>query len=231
MELGTRFNTTTFTKNAIHETEFMVLLSIVVTSLVCWLFLGSWSSTLNVLFSIPTSILGTFVVIYFLGFTLNFFTLLGLSLAVGIVVDDAIMVLENIFRHFQMGKDKIQASLDGAREITFAALAATVSIVAVFSPVLFINGQIGAYLYQFGVTISAAVVISLLEAITLTPMRCSQFMQRRNMPMDSRVGSIINFSALPWDTGVCLTFVSAIAGSSSSFPLSVLVSPFTFIRC
>ena len=178
MELGTRFNTTTFTKNAIHETELTVLLSVVVTSLVCWLFLGSWSATLNVLFSIPTSILGTFVVIYFFGFTLNFFTLLGLSLAVGIVVDDAIMVLENIFRHFQMGKDKVRASLDGAREITFAALAATVSIVAVFSPVLFINGQIGAYLYQFGVTISAAVMLSLLEAITLTPMRCSQFMQR-----------------------------------------------------
>lgn len=176
MKLATRFDTTTFTRDAIHETEFTLLMSILITGFVCWAFLGSWRSTLNVLFSIPTSILGAFVVLYFFGFTLNFFTLLGLSLAIGIVVDDAIMVLENIVRHFQMGKDRVQASLDGAREITFAAVAATVSVVAIFSPVFFVGGMVGSFLYQFGVTISAAVLISLLEAITLTPMRCSQFM-------------------------------------------------------
>ncbi|MES2309934.1 MAG: efflux RND transporter permease subunit, partial [Verrucomicrobiota bacterium] len=177
MELNVRFDQTKFTKDSVQETELTLLLSVVVTGLVCWMFLGSWSPTLNVLLSIPTSLLGTFVFIYFCGFTLNFFTLLGLTLAIGIVVDDAIMVLENIFRHFQMGKDRVQASLDGTREITFAAIAATVSVVAIFSPVLFINGMIGIFLYQFGMTISAAVLLSLLEAITLTPMRCSQFME------------------------------------------------------
>ena len=91
----------------------------------CWLFLGSLSSTLNVVLAIPMSLLGTVAVIYFLGFTLNTFTLLGLSLAVGIVVDDAIMVMENIFRHAERGKDRVRAAREGTQEITFAALAAT----------------------------------------------------------------------------------------------------------
>ncbi len=114
-----------------------------------------------------------------LGFTINFFTLLGISLAIGIVVDDAIMVLENIVRHFHMGKTARQAALDGAREITFAATAATVSVMAVFVPVVLVRGMVGVFLFQFGVTISTAVGLSLLEAITLTPMRCSQFMTAR----------------------------------------------------
>ncbi len=99
-----------------------------------------------------------------------------MSLAIGIVVDDAIMVLENIVRHFHMGKTARQAALDGAREITFAATAATISVIAVFIPVLLVGGFIGVFLFQFGMTISTAVGLSLLEAITLTPMRCSQFM-------------------------------------------------------
>ncbi|MCE0498863.1 MAG: efflux RND transporter permease subunit, partial [Methylacidiphilales bacterium] len=143
---------------------------------VCFLFLGSWSSTFNVLLSIPTSVMGTFAVLYFMGFTLNFFTLLGLSLAIGIVVDDAIMVLENIMRHAEMGKSRVLASRDGAREITFAALAATIAVVAIFLPVAFMSGIIGRFFFQFGITISAAVLLSLVEAITVTPMRCSQFM-------------------------------------------------------
>ncbi len=170
------FDSTHFTGDAIHETEITVLLSIVITSLVCWAFLGSWTSTINVLLSIPVSALGTFIVMRILGFTINFFTLLGMSLAIGIVVDDAIMVLENIVRHFHMGKSARQAALDGAREISFAAIAATTSVIMVFVPVLLVSGFMGVFLFQFGMTISTAVALSLLEAITLTPMRCSQFM-------------------------------------------------------
>ncbi|QSR88740.1 efflux RND transporter permease subunit [Methylacidiphilum caldifontis] len=170
------YDRTKHIEDSIQETLFTLLLSAVITSIVCYLFLGSWTATLNVLFSIPTSVLGTFIVIYFLGFTLNFFTLLGLSLAIGIIVDDAIMVLENIYRHRDMGKSRIIAARDGAREITFAAIAATVAIIAIFLPVAFMKGVIGKYFYQFGLTISAAVALSLLEAITLTPMRCSQIM-------------------------------------------------------
>ena len=152
-----------------------LVLSALLTALVCWMFLGSWSSTLNVLLAIPTSVVGAFIVLYFAGFTLNTFTLLGLSLSIGIVVDDAIMVLENIIRHQEKGKSRILAALVGSKEITFAAMAATISIVAIFLPVAFMSGVIGKFFFQFGVTITVAVLLSLLEALTLTPMRCSQF--------------------------------------------------------
>jgi hydrophobe/amphiphile efflux-1 (HAE1) family protein len=180
VKIDVNFDSSLFIKDAIHETEFTLLLSAAITSVVCFLFLGSLSSTLNVLLSIPTSVMGTFLVLYFMGFTLNFFTLLGLSLAIGIVVDDAIMVLENIVRHIEMGKSKVLASRDGAREITFAALAATIAVVAIFLPVAFMSGIIGRFFFQFGITISAAVLLSLVEAITVTPMRCSQFMGDAN---------------------------------------------------
>src|SRR5262245_46986752 len=114
---------------------------------------------------------------YFLGFTLNTFTVLGLSLTVGIIVDDAIMVLENIYRHREHGEGKIKAASVGAREITFAAAATTAAIVAIFLPVAFMKGIIGKFFFQFGVTISVAVLLSLLEALTLTPMRCSRFLE------------------------------------------------------
>jgi hydrophobe/amphiphile efflux-1 (HAE1) family protein len=179
LHMEVNFDGTRFTSDAIRETELTVLLSVIVTGLVCWAFLGSWTSTFNVLLSIPTSALGTFIVMRMLGFTINFFTLLGMSLAIGIVVDDAIMVLENIVRHFHMGKTARRAALDGAREITFAATAATISVIAVFIPVLLVGGFVGVFLFQFGMTISTAVGLSLLEAITLTPMRCSQFMTAR----------------------------------------------------
>lgn len=167
------------TARAIQETEFTLIESVIITGIVCWIFLGSWSSTFNVLLSIPTSVLGTFIVLNALGFTLNLFTLLGISLAIGIVVDDAIMVLENIVRHFHTGLSARSASLLGAREITFAATAATFAVAVIFAPIIFVGGIVGKLMFQFGTTISVAVILSLLEAITLTPMRCSQFMTRR----------------------------------------------------
>jgi HAE1 family hydrophobic/amphiphilic exporter-1 len=170
---------TVFIEESIHEIQFNLVLSVILTSLVCWFFLGSWSSTINILFAIPTSIVGAFIFIYFLGFTLNTFTLLALSLAIGIVVDDAIMVLENIVRHGEMGKTKVRAASQGAREITLAAMAATLSIIAIFLPIAFMQGIIGKFLYQFGVTLSVAVALSLLEALTLTPMRCAQMLAVR----------------------------------------------------
>lgn len=169
-----RLDTTRFIEESVGELNFTLILSVIFTSIVCFLFLASWSSTINVLFSIPTSIVGAFIVIYFFGFTLNTFTLLGLSLAIGIVVDDAIMMLENIVRHQEMGKSRVQAAIDGSKEITFAAIAATIAIAAIFLPVVFMQGVIGKFFYQFGITVTAAVFLSLLEALTLTPMRCSQ---------------------------------------------------------
>ncbi|KYG60345.1 acriflavin resistance protein [Bdellovibrio bacteriovorus] len=177
MQIVVNYDGTKFVEESVHELVLTLILAAILTSLVCWLFLGSWSSTFNVLLAIPTSVLGSFIILYFAGFTLNIFTLMGLSLAIGIVVDDAIMVLENIIRHLEMGKKKKEAALVGAREITFAAMAASVSLVAIFLPIAFMEGLIGRFLFQFGVTMSAAVMISLLEALTLTPMRASQFVE------------------------------------------------------
>ncbi len=176
MALEPTINRTRFIEDSMHELIFTLILSALVTSLVCWIFLGSWTATVNILMAIPTSIIGTFIVINFLGFTLNTFTVLGLSLAIGIVVDDAIMVLENIIRYQEAGADRLKAAQEGARQITFAALAATLAIIAIFLPVAFMTGIIGKFFFQFGVTISVAVAISLLEALMLTPMRCAQFL-------------------------------------------------------
>jgi len=176
-DIGVNFDSTRFIEDAVNELVFTLLLSALFTSFVCWMFLGSWSSTLNILLAIPTSLLGTFIFLKFAGFTMNTFTLLGLSLAIGIVVDDAIMVLENIVRHREKGEPQLEAALFGAKEISFAALAATLAIVAIFLPVFYMSGIIGKFFFQFGVTMSVAVMLSLLEALTLTPMRCSQFLE------------------------------------------------------
>ncbi|MEZ0299397.1 MAG: efflux RND transporter permease subunit, partial [Candidatus Methylacidiphilales bacterium] len=208
VKVEVNFDSTEFIREAINETLFTLVLSALVTGVACYLFLGSISSTFNVLLSIPTSVMGTFIVMYYMGFTLNFFTLLGLSLAIGIVVDDAIMVLENIVRHFEMGKNRVRASLDGAREITFAAMAATVAVMAIFLPVAFMQGIIGKFFFQFGITISTAVALSLLEAITITPMRCSQMMSRSHRtPLIMRVsGPLFEWLSLGyrWSLGVSL---------------------------
>ena len=177
MEIKEVFSSTDFTRAAVTELDGELIRSVLLTSLVCLFFLGSWSATFNVLLAIPTSILGTFIVLYFLGFTINSFTMLGLSLVIGIIVDDAIMVLENIARYREEGLSKVQAALVGAREITGAAMAASLAILAIFMPVVFMQGIVGKFFFQFGVTISVAVLISLLEALTIAPMRCSQFLQ------------------------------------------------------
>lgn len=175
-EIGINFDSTRFISASVHELVYTLIRSAVLTSLVCWLFLGSLSSTFNILLAIPTSILGTFIVLKFAGFTLNTFTLLGLSLAIGIVVDDAIMVLENIVRHRERGESQVEAALKGSKEITFAAIASTLAIIAIFIPVAYMKGIIGKFFFQYGITISAAVALSLLEALTLAPMRCSQML-------------------------------------------------------
>lgn len=182
--VGINVDFTAPTRAVVNTTYEKLVVAGLVTILICFLFLGSWQAALNILFSIPTSIIGTFIVLYFSGFTLNLFTLLALTLAVSIVVDDAIMLLENIVRHHRMGKSAFQAAYDGAREILPAATAATLAVVAVFLPVVFMEGITGKFFFQFGVAMSAAVLLSLVEAITITPMRAAALM--RAAPKTSR---------------------------------------------
>ncbi|MGZ3721604.1 MAG: efflux RND transporter permease subunit [Bdellovibrionales bacterium] len=177
MNVGIVTDTTQFIKDSVNELLFTLLMAVLLTSVVCYLFLGTMSSAFNVILAIPVSLIGTFIALYFLGFTINSFTLMGLSLSIGIVVDDAIMVLENITRHVEEGKSRVHAAIIGAREITGPAVAASLAILAIFVPVVFMPGIIGKFFFQFGVTLSVAVMLSLLEALTLAPMRCSQFLQ------------------------------------------------------
>ncbi len=170
------------TKAVVHTAYEKLITAGVITIIICFLFLGSIQAAVNILFSIPTSIVGTFAILYFSGFTLNLFTLLALTLGISIVVDDAIMLLENIVRHQRMGKSGAQAAYDGAREILPAATAATLAVIAVFLPVIFMDGITGKFFFQFGVTLSAAVSLSLLEAVTITPMRAAAFMGDKKGP-------------------------------------------------
>ncbi|QEL13216.1 efflux RND transporter permease subunit [Limnoglobus roseus] len=165
-----------FIKDDIEEVKEALVLGVALTAFVTFIFLGSFGTTMNVCVAIPTSLIGTFIAIKVLGFTVNFMTLLALSLSVGVVVDDAILVLENIYRRMELGEKRRAAAINGAREISFAAIAATLSIVAIFLPVAFMQGSIGAFFYQFGITVTVSVLLSLVIALTVTPMLCSLFL-------------------------------------------------------
>ena len=174
MSLGINYDATVFIERSITDLGHELLLAVALTAVVCWLFLGSLSATTNVILAIPMSLLGTITVLDVCGFTLNTFTLLGLALVIGLVVDDAIMVQENITRHMELGTKPKEAASRGTKEIAFAALAATAAVIAIFMPVLFVPGVIGRFLMQFGLAFSVAVALSYVEAVTLAPARCSQ---------------------------------------------------------
>ncbi|MDB5220031.1 MAG: multidrug efflux transporter [Myxococcaceae bacterium] len=223
MKVEVLFDSTVFIEESVHELELELGMAVLLTAVVCWLFLGSLSSTLNVVLAIPMSLLGTVAVIYFLGFTLNTFTLLGLSLAVGLVVDDAVMVMENIYRHAEMGKNRVQASADGTKEITFAALAATLAVIAIFLPVIFMKGVIGKFFFQFGVTLSIAVMLSYLEAITLAPARCAQILKASREDR-SALGRFVDRGF-----GRLERFYAAVLLKVLRHPLKMLVAAFVFL--
>ncbi len=160
-------------EQSFHAVQNMLIEGAALAVLIVFLFLNSWRSTVITGLTLPISIIGTMIALYFLGFTLNMMTLMALSLAVGLLIDDAIVVRENIMRHLHMGKSHRRAALEGTDEIGLAVLATTFSIVAVFLPVAFMDGILGRFFLQFGVTVSVAVLISLFVAFTLDPMMSS----------------------------------------------------------
>jgi hydrophobe/amphiphile efflux-1 (HAE1) family protein len=174
-ELSINFDTTQSIRRSINELIFTLCLSVALTAFVCWLFLGSLVSTLNIVIAIPTSLLGTFLAFSWLGYTLNNFTMLALILGVGIIVDDAIMVLENIFRWRGIEKNTQTAALKGAEQVVAPAVATTLAVIAIFIPIIYVSGIIGAYLTQFAIALSIAVAFSTFEALTFTPMRLANF--------------------------------------------------------
>jgi multidrug efflux pump len=177
MKLEVAFDSSTFIENAIEEVVVSLVIAFILVFIVIFLFLGSLRATLIPAIAIPVSIIGAFSVTYALGYSINILTLLALVLAIGLVVDDAIVMLENVYRHMEMGKGRLQAAFDGAKEIGFAILATTISLVAVFVPVAFLTGRIGRLLNEFGITLAVAVLISGFVALTLSPMMCSRFLK------------------------------------------------------
>lgn len=167
----------TFIQAALDAIESDLLLAIFLVGAVMLLFLHEWKNTLIVILAIPTSLISTFLVMYLLGFTLNLMTLTALALVIGILVDDSIVILENIQRHLQMGKSPWQAALDGRSEIGPAAIAITLVDVVVYVPIAFMAGIVGELFLQFGLTVVAATLFSLLVSFTLTPMLASRWLQ------------------------------------------------------
>ncbi|MFA6135459.1 MAG: efflux RND transporter permease subunit [Phycisphaerae bacterium] len=164
-------------KESFADVQFTLLLTLALVILVIFLFLRNFSATVIPSLTLPMSIVGTFAVMYMLDYSLDNLSLMALTLSVGFVVDDAIVMLENIVRHMEMGKSRWQASLDGAREIGFTIVSMTLSLAAVFIPVLFMGGIVGRLFREFSVTIGAAVLVSGAVSLTLTPMLCSRFLK------------------------------------------------------
>jgi HAE1 family hydrophobic/amphiphilic exporter-1 len=177
INLETAFDSSDSIRGSIHDVEFTLLLTICIVVMVIFLFLRNVSATLIPGAAVPFSIIGTFAVMYLLGYSLNNLSLMALTLSVGFVVDDAIVMLENIVRHMEMGKTRMEAALAASREIGFTIISMTLSLVAVFIPVLFMAGIVGRLLHEFSVTIVVAILISGFVSLTLTPMLGSRFLK------------------------------------------------------
>jgi len=162
-----------FIKASIEEVDFHLMLSIFLVVMVILLFLRNVRSTIITALILPTSVIGTFAAMFMLGFSMNNLSLMAIILSVGFVVDDAIVVLENITRHMEMGKDRMRAALEGAQEIGFTVLSMTISLSAVFIPILFMQGMLGRLFREFAVSVGAAVLISGVVSLSMTPMLCS----------------------------------------------------------
>jgi HAE1 family hydrophobic/amphiphilic exporter-1 len=177
VDLNILFDRSVSIRDSVKDVKFTLLLTVGLVVMVIFLFLRNLSATIIPSLALPLSIIGTFAAMYMMGFTVNNISLMALILAVGFVVDDAIVMLENIVRHIENGEGVLEASLKGSREIGFTILSMTLSLVAVFIPVLFMGGILGRLLHEFAVTISVAILISGVVSLSLTPMLCSRFLR------------------------------------------------------
>jgi HAE1 family hydrophobic/amphiphilic exporter-1 len=172
---------------SVNDVKFTLLLAIFLVVMVIFLFLRNLSATVIPSLALPASIIFTFAVMYLLGYSLDNLSLMALILAVGFVVDDAIVMLENIVRHMEKGEGVLQAALNGSKEISFTIISMTLSLVAVFIPVLFMGGILGRLLHEFAVTIGVAILVSGFVSLSLTPMLCSRFLRHPNIQKHGRL--------------------------------------------
>lgn len=169
-------------RETINDANLTLILAFILVVLVIYLFFGKIPETIIPAIVLPMSIIGTFIVMYLLGFTLDILSVLALTLAIGFIVDDAIVVLENVIKHVEAGESPFQASINGSRQILFTIISMTISLIAVFIPMLFMGGLIGKIFSEFAITLTTVTIISGLISLSLTPMLCSRFIRRRNSP-------------------------------------------------
>ncbi len=186
----------TFIRDSIHDVNTTMIIGGILTVLIVFLFLNSWRSTVITGLTLPISVVSAFTVMKLFGFTINVMTLMGLSLAIGMLIDDAIVVRENIVRHLQRGKDHFDAARDGTAEIGLAVMATTFTIIAVFIPVAFMGGMVGRFFYEFGITVAAAVLVSLFVSFTLDPMLSSRWVDPDVEGGEERSGNFIHAGLL-----------------------------------
>lgn len=165
-------------RESIHDVNFTLLLTIALVVMVIFLFLKHVSATIIPALSLPISLIGAFSLMYWLGYSLDNISLLGITIAVGLVVDDAIVVLENIMRHIEAGMDPLKAALKGSREVSFTIISISISLVAVFIPIFFMPGPIGLLFREFAVVVSLSILVSAVMSLTLVPMLCSRFLPK-----------------------------------------------------
>ena len=179
MEIKQSFDTSVFIDNAIDEVFKTLFIAVLLVVLVIYLFLGSLRAMLVPAVTVPVSLIGTFIVLYAFGYSINLLTLLGLVLAIGLVVDDAIVVIENVHRRIELGEPKLVAAFRGTRQVGFAVIATTAVLLAVFVPITFLTGDLGRLFSEFAITVSAAVVFSSFVALTLSPMLASKLLRKK----------------------------------------------------
>ena len=196
-------------RESVEEVQFSLMLALALVVMVIFLFLRNFSATLIPSLALPMSIVGTFAIMYLFGFSLNNLSLMALTLCVGFVVDDAIVMLENISRHMEMGKSALQATYDGSREIAFTILSMTISLAAVFIPVLFMSGMLGRLLNEFAITIMTAVLVSGVVSLTLTPMLCARWLKPQHNVRHGRLYNALErlFEGWKWLYDVSLRWV------------------------
>ncbi|MBR8838597.1 MAG: efflux RND transporter permease subunit [Stigonema ocellatum SAG 48.90 = DSM 106950] len=187
VEIGIFFDASQSIRDSVDDVRFTLILTIGLVILVIFLFLRNLSATVIPSLALPVSLIATFAVMYLLGYSLDNLSMMALTLSVGFVVDDAIVMLENIVRHMEMGERPLEAALNGSREISFTILSMTISLVAVFIPMLFMGGLLGRLFHEFAVTIAVAILVSGFVSLSLTPMLCSRFLRPPDHQHQSRL--------------------------------------------
>lgn len=229
---GISYDTTKYIHNSINEVQQSIFMAFFLVVLIIFLFLRNWRTTFIPVIVIPISLIGAFFIMYLAGFTINVLTLLGIVLAIGLVVDDAIVVLENIYTKIESGLPPIEAGIKGTAEIFFAVIATTVALAAVFLPVIFLEGITGRLFREFGIVLSGSVIISSFVALTLTPMLSTRFLRkmekknwlyRKTEPFFTRIiemyrNSLVVFMKKRW-----IAFIIIFASLAMIFGIGVLI--------